>query len=75
MLSDWLYFIRCLSSFSYINYRVRLYAVFDAIFSSANEIFSVNPSANVFICLWTLNVLHKDQLTYSGGTDRPAKLL
>ena len=42
MLSDWLYFIRCLSSFSYINYRVRLYAVFDAIFSSANEIFSMN---------------------------------
>ena len=60
MLSDWLYFIRCLSSFSYINYRVHFYAVFDAIFSSANEIFSMNPSANVFICLWTLNVLHKD---------------
>ena len=34
----------------------------------------INPSANVFV-FWDFNVYHKDWLTYSGGTDRPGKLL
>ena len=30
--------------------------------------------STISICLWRLNVHHKDWLTYSGGTDRPGKL-
>ena len=47
--------------------------VFDSISSNIDEVFSINPSANVFI-FGDFNVHHKDWLTYSGGTDRPGKL-
>ena len=39
---------------------------FDTISSSVDEILSINPSANVFVC-GDFNVHHKDWLTYSGG--------
>ena len=47
--------------------------VFDSISSNIDEVFSFNPSANVFV-FGDFNVHHKDCLTYSGGTDRPSEL-
>ena len=46
---------------------------FDSISANIDEILSINPSANVFV-LGDFNVLHRDWLTYSGGTDRPGEL-
>ena len=46
--------------------------VFDAILSNIDEVLSINPSATVFV-FGDFNVHHKDQLTYSGGTDRPGE--
>ena len=43
------------------------------IFSNMDEVFSINPSANVFVS-GDFNGHHKDWLTYSGGTDRPGEL-
>ena len=51
-----------------------LFTVFDSISSNIDEVLSINPSANVFV-FGDFNVHHKDWLTYSGGTDRPGKLL
>ena len=50
-----------------------LYTVFDSVSSNIDEVLSINPSANVFV-FETLNVYHKDWLTYSGGTDRSGEL-
>ena len=50
-----------------------LCTVFDSISSNINEILSMNPSANIFV-FGDFNAHHKDWLTYSGGTDRPAEL-
>ena len=50
-----------------------LCTVFGSISCSIDEIFLINPSANVFV-FGDFNVYHKDWLTYSGGTDRPGKL-
>ena len=47
--------------------------VFDSISSNIDEFLSVNPSANVFV-FGDFNIIHKDRLTYSGGTDRPGNL-
>ena len=47
--------------------------VFDSISSNIDEVLSINPSANAFVC-GDFSVHHKDWLTYSGGTDRPGKL-
>ena len=47
--------------------------VFDSISSNIDEVFSINPSANVFV-FGDCNIHHKDWLTYSGGTDRPGEL-
>ena len=47
--------------------------VFDSISSKIDEVLSINPSVNVFV-FGDFNVHHKDWLTYSGGTDRPAEL-
>ena len=47
--------------------------VFDSISSNIDEVLSINPSANVLV-FGDFNVHHKDWLTYSGGTDRPAEL-
>ena len=44
--------------------------VFDSISSNIDEVFSINPSANVFV-FGDFNVHDKDCLTYSDGTDRP----
>ena len=47
--------------------------VFYSISSNIDEILSINPSANVFF-FGDFNVHHKDELNYSGGTDRPGEL-
>ena len=51
-----------------------LCTVFDSISSNTDEVLSINPSANVFV-FWDFPIHHKEWLTYSGGTDRPVKLL
>ena len=48
-----------------------LFTVFDSISSNIDDVFSINPSANVF---GDFNVHHRDWLTYSGGTDRAGEL-
>ena len=45
-----------------------LCTVFDAISSNIDEVFSINPSADVFV-FGDFNVCLKDWLIYSGGTD------
>ena len=50
-----------------------LCTVFDSISPNIDDVLSINASANVFV-FGDFNVLHKDRLTYSGGTDRPSKL-
>ena len=47
--------------------------VFGSNSSNIDEVFSINPSANVFV-FGGFNIHHKDWLTYSGGTDRPGEL-
>ena len=41
--------------------------------SNIDEVLSINPSADVFVCE-DLNIYHKDWLTYSDGTDRSGEL-
>ena len=50
--------------FSSIDDLFRLYAVFDAISSNIDEVYSSNPYANVVI-FGDFNVHHKDWLAYS----------
>ena len=50
-----------------------LCTVFDPISSNIDEVLWINQSANVFV-FGDFNVLQKDWLTYSGGTDRPDEL-
>ena len=50
-----------------------LQTVFDAVSSIIDNIFSINPSTNVFV-FRDFNVFHKDWLTYSGRTDRSGEL-
>ena len=47
--------------------------IFDSISSNIDEVLSINPSANVFVC-GDFNAHYKDWLTYSGETDRPGEL-
>ena len=49
-----------------------LCTVFDSISSNIDEVFSINPYANVFV-FGDFNVHHKDWLTCSGGTDRSSE--
>ena len=71
---DWLYFIQYIhTSFSSINHFLHLYAVFNSISYSIDEVLSTNPSANVFVFVY-FNIHHKVWLTYSDGTDIPGKL-
>ena len=42
---------------------------FDTVSSKMDEIFSITPSANVFV-FGDFNIHHKSWLTYSSGTDR-----
>ena len=50
-----------------------LCTVFDSVSFNKDEIFSINPSADVFV-FGDFNVLHKNWLTYSGGTNRSSEL-
>ena len=59
--------------FLYRSPSLLLCMVFDAILSYIDEIFSINPSTNVFV-FRDFSIHHKDWLTYSGGTDRPGEL-
>ena len=45
--------------------------VFNDISCNIDEVLSINPSANVFV-FGDFNICHKDSLSYSGWTDRPA---
>ena len=47
--------------------------VFDSISSNIEEVFTINPSANVLF-LGDFHIHHTDWLTYSGGTDCPDEL-
>ena len=49
-----------------------LWTVLDSISSGIDEVLLVNPFANVFF-YGDLNILHKDWLTYYGGTDKPGE--
>ena len=63
-------------SFFFFLYRSppsSLCKVFDSISSNIDEVLSINQSANVFV-FGSINVHHKDSLTYSGGTHRPGEL-
>ena len=51
-----------------------LFKVFDSISCNIDEVLSINPSANVFV-FGDFTVDHKDWLAFSGGTDRPGKLI
>ena len=57
-----------LTSFSYMDHLLHLYAVFDAISSNIDEVLLINSSANAFV-FGEFNAHYKDWLTYSGGTD------
>ena len=46
---------------------------FDSVSSNIYEVFSINPSANVFV-FGDFSIHHKYLLTFSGGTDRPGEL-
>ena len=48
---------------------LRLYAQILTLSSNIDEVFSINPSANVFV-FENFNIDYKDWLTFSGGTDR-----
>ena len=64
-------------SFFFLLYRspsLSLCTVYDSFSSNIDEILSINPSANVFV-FGDFPIHHKEWLTYSGGTDRPVKLL
>ena len=46
--------------------------VFDSVSSNIDKVFSINPSANVFV-FGDFSVHHKDRLTYSRGADWSGK--
>ena len=55
--------------FLYRSFSSSLCTVFDYISSNIDQIFSINPSANVFV-FGDFNVHHKDWVTYSGEIER-----
>ena len=59
--------------FLYRSPSLSLCMVFYSVSSNIDEVLSINPSANVFVC-GDFNVHHKDWLTYSSGTDRSGEL-
>ena len=59
--------------FLYRSTSLSLCTVFDSISSNIDEVFSINPSTNVFV-FGDFNVHHKDWLTYSGEIDRLGEL-
>ena len=54
--------------FLYRSPSLALCTVFDSVSSNIDEVFSINPSANVFV-FGDFNVHHKGWLTYSSGID------
>ena len=63
-------------SYSFFFYRLpysSLCTGFYSISSNIDEVFSINPSANVFV-FGDFSVHHKDWLTYSNGTNRSGEL-
>ena len=50
-----------------------LCTAFNSVSSDIDEVFSINPSGNVFFS-GDFNAHYKDWLTYSGETDRPSEL-
>ena len=50
-----------------------LCTIFDFISFNIDEVFSINPSANVLV-FGDFNIHNKDWLTFSGGNDRPGEL-
>ena len=50
-----------------------LCTAFNSVSSDIDEVFSINPSGNVFFS-GDFNVHYKDWLTYSGESDRPSEL-
>ena len=71
-LCFWVALLHWVSYFFFL-YLPSLCTVFDSVSSNIAEVFSVKPSANVFI-FGDFNVFHKDWLTCSGGTDRSGEL-
>ena len=74
-LCFWLALLHSASYFFFL-YRSTSFSfcmVFDSISSNIDEVFSISPSANVFV-FGDFNVHHKDWLTYSGGTNRSGAL-
>ena len=59
--------------FFYRSSFLSLCIVFDSISSNIDEVFPINPSANVFV-FGDFHVHHKDRVTYSGGADWSGKL-
>ena len=53
---DWLYFTQ---SYFFFLYRSPLCTVFDSVSSNIDDVFSINPSTNVFV-FGDSNVLYKD---------------
>ena len=51
-----------------ITFSVFMHTVFDSISSNIDEVFSINPSANLFV-FGDFNAHHKNWLTYFGETD------
>ena len=47
--------------------------VFNDISCNIDEVLSINPSADVFV-FGDFNICHKGSLSYSGWTDRPARI-
>ena len=60
-------------SFLYRSPSLSLCTVFYSISSNIDEVFSINPSADVF-AFRDFNIHYKDWLTYSGGTERSGEL-
>ena len=59
--------------FLYWSPSLSLCTAFDSISSKTDQVLSINTSPNVF-GFGDFDVHHKDWLTYSGGTDRPAEI-
>ena len=56
-----------------ITFFVFVHGFFYSISSNIDDVFWINPSANVFV-FGDFNVHHKDWLTYSGGSDSSGEL-
>ena len=69
----WLYFTQCVTSFCFIDHLCLYARFFDSILYNIAKVFSINPSADVFV-FGEFNAHHNDCLTDSGGTDRPGEL-